>query len=265
MRVPSGCLAETDLRSCRGALGHRSRSGAFTLVEMLMVVALITLLISLLLPALGRARENARRVICLQNERGIYQSIIDASMNDLGRLSNTDVDGPLVFGGAVNWHMPNFIYDQSLLPQLKRFGSGAFCPSNPDPEWHHINKYQWGLDHAFGYAVYTGRRWPQYQFQVGPYIVGYRRQNLTAERIAVSDLMRQWAGTWTRQSGASLGGFRINNHLAGGTVPAGGNVLTGDGAGQWRAFETIDADRFYKNLPGAPLNTDWTFYLGVLK
>ena len=83
-----GC---SSMPRCRktGASPVRSRKQlrktAFTLIELLVVVAIIALLISILLPALSKVRENAKSVKCLVNLRTLGQGVVSYAGEE-GRL-----------------------------------------------------------------------------------------------------------------------------------------------------------------------------------
>lgn len=77
---------------------------AFTLVELLIVVAIIALLLAILLPSLGGAREQARQAVCLSSARQLHVANTNYSVaeNDYYVPAASDFyDG---FGGRRRWH-----------------------------------------------------------------------------------------------------------------------------------------------------------------
>src|SRR5947209_16357560 len=62
------------------------RPRAFTIVELLVVIGIISVLISLLLPAVRRAMKQAKSVQCQSNLRGIGQLLIIYANNNQGVL-----------------------------------------------------------------------------------------------------------------------------------------------------------------------------------
>src|ERR1700681_1419059 len=73
-----------------GWMMRRTRFAAFTLVELLVVIGIIAVLISILLPALNTAREQARRVQCLNNVRQLTMAWLLYANNNKGRLCSSN-------------------------------------------------------------------------------------------------------------------------------------------------------------------------------
>ncbi len=91
------------------------KNAGFTLIELLVVMSIISMLMSMMLPALSKAREQGKRVVCLSNLRQLtFGWMIYATNND-DKLCSADtnwdvppppgihwvVDGPAVPGNPI--------------------------------------------------------------------------------------------------------------------------------------------------------------------
>ena len=117
----------------------------FTLLELLIVCAVLAILLSMLLPSLGRSREKARRAVCLSNLKQIYYGGLMHSKNSNGSFP----DGHVSMGNPGTG-------DFSISSKSTREGHGKLIAAK------HIAPevvYCPSLDNAgrFGWHVLNGR------------------------------------------------------------------------------------------------------------
>lgn len=237
----------------------------FTLIELLVVIAIIALLLSIVLPALNKAKEYARKTICSNNQRQMGLAL---------RIYAEENKGILPPQAATYWAWDISYWTTDLILASGGDKGVFYCPNNrqmnPDEDiW-----WRWSEVAASG-SLYVPGPEPtaladrQNNFRVSAYfyiLETYRyyqtpsvprlpilgtppkqwlarlrdlRNPSSAEMIADS-LIKQ-GDTYSEVAGgaAAFGVLNRSNHLDRNGQAAGGNINFADGHNQWRKMEEM--------------------------
>jgi prepilin-type N-terminal cleavage/methylation domain-containing protein/prepilin-type processing-associated H-X9-DG protein len=107
--------------------GTRGRRQGFTLTEILVVMGLIAMLISLLLPVVGKTRAAAQSAACLSNLRQMGTTWTMYIAENKGRLPDYVWSTPLT--PDISWRG----YWLGILDNYKVRGDSLLCPSADEP------------------------------------------------------------------------------------------------------------------------------------
>ncbi|QNN25518.1 type II secretion system protein [Planctomycetales bacterium ZRK34] len=136
------------------------RRNGFTMIELLVVVTIIVLLIAILMPSLSRAREAARRAVCLSNQR---QLVVVATNYGIDFMQVLPYRGPNSPPPTHVYYSPSTTRDDirdlwvRYIPDwtIDHAPRVFYCPSNTD------------TDTAYG------KSWPAVQPGWTNYMTGY--------------------------------------------------------------------------------------------
>lgn len=199
------------------------RHRGFTLIELLVVIAIIVVLASLLLPALSRAMEHARRVKCISNLKQIALAAKTFTMDHEGRLPwhLFPSDGGTYGGSAATaWRNFSALSNELVMPQV------LVCPSD------RLTKQMAG--------TWQELMSPAYQSNAVSFFVGLDGYEQLPVAILAGDRNVTGGNSDTCGSVADSPGiraveYRANNssvRWAAGVHPSGGDMALADGSVQ---------------------------------
>jgi prepilin-type N-terminal cleavage/methylation domain-containing protein/prepilin-type processing-associated H-X9-DG protein len=156
----------------------------FTLIELLVVIAIIAVLMAILIPSLKIAREQARGITCLANQRSLAQAYIMYADENSGSICAGMADFKPI-NGVPPWVMPPLDYtagggilamasgDVTIEQRYNGLRQGALYPYLKEVEVYHCpgdNRKNLGTSLGTGpaYRIFRSYSLPDYMKAVEP-------------------------------------------------------------------------------------------------
>lgn len=143
----------------------RVSAKAFTLIEMLVVIALISILASMLMPSLSAARESGRRAQCQNNLRQF----------GVGFMARADRHSGKLCSGALDWRLDGAVTEVGWVADQVNQGAPVgkmLCPSNPsqiaETYWDLLSTAASSFDTCVDHAGSKGELLPDGTTQINP-------------------------------------------------------------------------------------------------